>query len=217
MDNRQERRDEIVDQCHDHDWGDFWEENPGWAVWGITAPWRWANWGAVSGWVDYGWSEPVYYSYGENVYYDDNSVYYGDQVVATAEEYATQAEEIATSTPEAAPAQSDWMTLGVFALTPDGQGSGPSPTHFLQLVISKQGIINGTLYNSATKSSQNIEGMADKATQRAAWTVAGQTRPIMEAGVSNLTENTVPALVHFADGQTQQWLLVRMEEPAATP
>ena len=43
--------------------------------------------------------------------------------------------------------------------------------------------------------------------------VAGKTRPIMEAGISNLTEDTVPALVHLADGQTQQWLMVRLEEP----
>ena len=55
--------------------------------------------------------------------------------------------------------------------------------------------------------------MADKATQRAAWTVVGKTRPIMETGIANLTEDTAPALVHFADGQTQQWLMVRLEEP----
>ena len=29
----------------------------------------------------------------------------------------------------------------------------------------------------------------------------------------NLTEEDTSALLHFADGQTQQWLMVRMEEP----
>lgn len=67
----------------------------------------------------------------------------------------------------------EWM-LGVFALTPDGQASGPDPTLFLQLAISKEGIVNGTLNNSTTDTTQTIEGMADKASQRAAWTVAGQ-------------------------------------------
>ena len=43
------------------------------------------------------------------------------------------------------------MPLGVFALTPDGQKSGPDPTLFLQLAISKEGIISGTLNNSATE------------------------------------------------------------------
>jgi hypothetical protein len=60
---------------------------------------------------------------------------------------------------------------------------------------------------------QSIEGMVDKKTQRTAWTVVDQSRPIMETGINNLTEDSAPALVHFADGQTQQWLLVRLEEP----
>ena len=211
--NRSERRDEIRNQINDHPIQDFWSENPGWAAMRITRPYRWATWGAVTGWVGYGWTEPTSYSYGDSVYYEGDSVYQGDQVVASAEEYTQQAEEIATSAPEVAPDKAEWMTLGVFALTPDGQASGPDPTLFLQLAISKEGVISGTLRNTATESTQTIEGMADKASQRAAWTVAGKTRPIMETGISNLTEDTAPALVHFADGQTQQWLLVRLEEP----
>ncbi len=150
------------------------------------------------------------------MYYVDNSVYYGDEVVATADEYAQQAEQIAASAPEVAADEAEWMPLGVFALTQDGQASGPEPTLFLQLAISKEGIINGTLNNKADNSTQAIEGMADKASQRCAWNVVGKTRPIMETGIVNLTEDTAPALVHFADGQTQQWLMVRLEEPAAT-
>lgn len=163
--------------------------------------------------MGYGWTDSVDYSYGENVYYQDDQVYYGDQPVATAEEYAQQAEDIVASAPEVAPENGEWLPLGVFALTQDGKASGPEPTLFLQLAISKQGIISGTLHNSATNSTQTIEGMADKATQRAAWSVAGKSRPIMETGISKLTEDTAPALVHFADGQTQQWLMVRLEEP----
>ena len=105
------------------------------------------------------------------------------------------------------------MPLGVFAVTQDGQKSGPSPTLFLQLAVSKEGIISGTLNNKSTGQTQTIEGMADKKNQRAAWCVVGQERPIMETGINNLTQDTPPVLVHFADGQTQQWLLVRLEEP----
>ncbi len=211
--NRGERRDEILDQVNDHPVRDFWSENPLWGAWAITRPFRWANWGAMTGWVNYGWTEPTAYSYGDNVYYQDDSVYYGDQAVATAEEYAEQAEQIATSAPEVAPDKAEWMPLGVFALTPDGQKSGPDPTLFLQLALSKEGIIAGTLNNSATSQTQTIEGMADKKTQRCAWTVVGKTRPIMETGIVNLTKNTAPALIHFEDGQTQQWLMVRLEDP----
>ncbi len=212
--NRVERRDDIRQHCHDHPIRDFWSDHPLWGAWAISRPFRWAAWGGVTGWVDYGWTEPIYYSYGENVYYEDNSVYYGDQVVATADEYAQQAEAIVASAPEVAPDQAEWMPLGVFALTPDGQAAGPDPTLFLQLVISKQGIISGTLNNSSTNTTQTIEGMADKTTQRCAWNVQGKSRPIMETGIVNLTEDSAPALVHFADGQTQQWLMVRLPDPA---
>jgi hypothetical protein len=37
----------------------------------------------------------------------------------------------------------------------------------------------------------------------------------METGIVNLTQDTTPALVHFADGTTQQWLMVRMDKPGA--
>jgi hypothetical protein len=167
--------------------------------------------------VGYGWSEPTDYGYGENVYYDDGSVYYGEEAVATSEEYAQQAEDIAGSAPEVDPAKADWMPLGVFALTQDGQKTGPEPNLLLQLAISKEGVIAGTLHNTLTKETQTIEGMADKASQRCAWNVVGKTRPIMETGIVNLTEDTGPALVHFADGTTQQWLMVRLEEPADAP
>jgi len=170
----------------------------------------------MSGWIEYGWSEPVYYNYGSNVYYQDGSVYYGDQAVATEDEYAQQAEAIATNVPEEKPAAEDWMPLGVFAITADGEPTGAEPTLFLQLAVSKQGIISGTLQNTTTNSVQSIEGMVDKQTQRAAWTAAGKTRPLMETGISNLSQETTPALVHFPDGTTQQWLLVRMEESSET-
>ena len=153
------------------------------------------------------------YSYGDNVYYDGDQVYYGDQPVATAEQYSQQAEAIAASAPQTIPANSEWLPLGVFALTQDGQASGADPTLFMQLAISKQGVINGTFKNMATGNVQEVEGMADKQSQRVAWGVKDQKWPIVETGLSNLTQDTTPALIHFADGQTQQWLLVRLEEP----
>jgi len=44
----------------------------------------------------------------------------------------------------------------------------------------------------ATDSVQSIEGMVDKKSQRAAWTVVDKSRPIMETGINNLTEETAP-------------------------
>jgi hypothetical protein len=171
----------------------------------------------MTGWVDYGWSDPVYYNYGSNVYYDDGQVYYGDQAICTEAEYADQAEAIATNVPETKPAEADWMPLGVYAVTNDGQPTGTEPTMFLQLAVSKQGVLSGSFQNRSANTVQEVEGMVDKQTQRAAWTAVGKTRPLMETGIVNLTEDTTAALVHFADGSTQQWLLVRMDKPGSKP
>jgi hypothetical protein len=157
----------------------------------------------------------VYYNYGSNVYYQDDMVYYGDTAVATASDYANQAEQIAASVPPDPPPADDWMPLGVFAIVPDGDAGGSDPTMFLQLTVAKTGVIAGTLQNTATGTTKNIEGMVDKASQRAAWTEVGQSRPIMETGIGNLTQDTASVLVHYADGTTQQWLLVRMDAPPA--
>jgi hypothetical protein len=175
-----------------------------------------AVWPEVTGWVGSRGTAPFYYSYGDNVYYQDGSVYYGDQPVATEEEYAAQAEAIATNFPATKPAEKDWMPIGVFAMTADGKPTGADPTLFLQLAVSKQGVISGTLQNTATNSVQPIQGMVDKQSQRTAWTAADKIRPLMETGLANLTKDNTPALLHFPDGTTQQWLLVRMDDPGAT-
>ncbi len=178
----------------------------------MNRPYRWAAAAAIAGWVGYGaGGEASYYDYGENMYYQDGAVYSEGEQVATAEQYTQAAEQIATSIPKVQ--NPDWMSLGVFAITQDGQADGPTPTMFVQLNVSKEGIVAGTFQNTATDTAQPIEGMVDKKTQRAAWLISGKARPIMETGIFNLTKDTAPALVHFADGQTQQWLLVRLEEP----
>ena len=167
----------------------------------------------MANWFSWGGSATSY-AYGDTVYYQDDSVYYGDEAVATADEYTQQAEAIAAEAPELAENE-EWLSLGVFAITQDGQSSGPSPSMFLQLAVSKQGVIAGTFHNSETDQTEQVEGAVDTKTQRSAWTIAGKDRPIMETGIANLTEDSGPVLVHFADGQTQQWLLVRMEDPEA--
>ena len=212
--NRQQRGDEVRNQVgENHPRMDFWSNNPGWAALRITAPYRWATWGALGGWIGYGAGEPTSYAYGENIYYEGDQVYYGDQPVATADQYAQQADALAASAPPTKPESSEWLPLGVFALTQDGEATGVEPTIFMQLAISKEGVISGTLKNTATGQVQTLEGMADKKSQRVAWGVVGQKRPIMETGISSLTQDSSPALIHFADGQTQQWLLVRLPEP----
>jgi hypothetical protein len=159
-----------------------------------------------------GIGQPVYYDYGTNLYYEGDNVYYEGEVVATADEYAQQAQTIASNVPDVESENVDWMPLGVFALT-QKDGSVEDATLFMQLAISKEGIIAGTFQNTATDKATEVEGTIDQESQRAAWGPVGESWPIMETGVYNLTENEAGALLHFEDGQTQQWTMVRLDEP----
>lgn len=167
----------------------------------------------MTGWVVGNWNNapPVYYSYGDNLYYEGDNVYYNNEVICTTNEYAQQAQEIATSIPEVDPENVDWMPLGVFALTQDG-ASAEDATLFLQLAISKEGIIAGTFQNTATDESFEVQGTIDEKSQRAAWGKVGADWPIMETGIYNLTENDAGALLHFESGETQQWEMIRLDE-----
>jgi len=116
--------------------------------------------------------------------------------------------------PETAAEQAEemeWMPLGVFALTAEGVNAS---SMYLQLALSKEGIIAGTFYNESTGATHAIEGMVDAETQRAAWKAADGTNPdlIMETGVYNLTQDTADVLVHFGPEKTQEALLVRLDE-----
>ena len=137
---RQDRRQEVRNEFRDnHPRWDWALDHPRWAAWRVNAPWRWATVAALTGWI--GWGSPSYYDYGENIYYADDAVYSDGQQIATADQYAAAAEQIATNIP--AVKNPDWMPLGVFAITQDGQASGDTPTMFVQLAVSKEGIISG--------------------------------------------------------------------------
>ena len=182
--------------------------------------WRWATAGAITGWVASRWSQPVYYQYGSggNVYYQDNTVYVNGEEYGSAEEYYTDTSQVAESVPEMTDEQAEqleWMPLGVFAITAEGVNAS---SMFLQLAVSKEGIIAGTFYNESTDVTHPVEGMVDEKTQRAVWRAADGTNDdlIMETGIYNLTKESAEVLVHFGPEQTQEGLLVRMEEPESS-
>ena len=177
-------------------------------------PWGSVTWPTMSSAIQNGSANPIYYMYGDNVYYQNGSVYYGDKAVASEEDYIDQAEAIATSAPQTKPDKKGWMPIGVFVMSTSGEPDGIEPNFFLQLAVNKQGVLSGTLQNVSAKTVQPIEGMVDKQTQRTAWTVVDKARPIMETGAANLTQDSPSALVHFADGTTQKCLLVRIDKPA---
>jgi hypothetical protein len=94
------------------------------------------------------------------------------------------------------------------------QGEQVNGNDLFQLAVDKSGTIRGNYYNVLSDSTQPVYGSVDKTTQRAAWTVGDRKEPIYEAGFANLTKAETTMLVHFGTGRTQQWSLVRMEQPA---
>ncbi len=212
-------RDQINDHYdHDHLFDDFWDNNPGAHYRFHQNPvfWTWATFATVSAFMPWNWGAGAYYDYGSSgggSYPADSGTVYADEATYSSPEYCEQAEELANSAPEEAPADAEWLPLGVFAMTPD-DGSNALPNQFLQLAVSKEGIIAGTYQNKTTGKTESVDGMVDKESQRAAWTISSKNTPIMETGLQNLTMNETRALLHFADGTTQRWLLVRIEKPA---
>jgi hypothetical protein len=170
----------------------------------------------VTGWIVHRWANPVYYRYGSGgtVYYQDNVVYVNGEEYGSAEQYYQEASDLAESVPEINDAEAEeleWLPLGVFALTKEGVNAS---SMYLQLALSKSGIIAGTFYNESTGVTHPVEGMVDEKTQRAVWKAADGTNAdlIMETGVFNLTKDQADVLVHFGPEQTQTALLVRLNE-----
>ncbi len=197
----------------------FYERNlftPGWYhrhpnVWVASAvaasAWAAATWSGVSEWLDCD-SFPEDYDYGSGVLYQGDTVYVEGQPVGSAEQYYDQAASLADSRTATQDDQSQWMSLGVFALV---QGSQTDATMIFQLAVNRQGIIKGTLFNKIADTTLPVHGAVDKKTQRVAWTVDDNKSTVFDTGLYNLTKDQAPALVHFGKDRTQQWLLVRLK------
>jgi hypothetical protein len=162
------------------------------------------------------WTTPVYYTYrsGGTVYYENNIVYVNGEQYGPADKYYNQVNVLATSVPETTDEQAaelEWLPLGIFAITAEGVNAS---SMYLQLAVSKNGIVGGTFYNESTGATHPIEGMIDEKTQRAAWKAVDGTNAdvVMETGLFNLTQDQAPVLVHFGPEEPQTALLVRLDE-----
>jgi hypothetical protein len=191
----------------------WYTAHPGaWYAAGWTAgyAWRAATWASVGAWCAIGTSQPVYYDYGDNVTYQDNSVYVNGQDAGTSQQYYDSAETLASDgAAAAAPSDGDWMPLGVFAMSQSGQNNS---NMVIQLAVNKAGVIRGNYTDTTSNSSQTVQGSVDKTTQRAAWTIGSNKTTVIETGLYNLTKDEAPCLVHFGADRTEQWLLVRLKD-----
>ncbi|MGD9648497.1 MAG: hypothetical protein AB7U73_22495, partial [Pirellulales bacterium] len=107
--------------------------------------------------------------------------------------------------------QSEWQSLGVFGLV---QGDDTTANDMFQLGLNKEGVIRGNYYNALSETTLPVYGSVDPKTQRAAWSIGDKKDIVYEAGLSNLTQEATPCLVHFGKDKTQQLTLVRIEQPA---
>ena len=191
---------------------DWYRRYPGaWFATGWVAgnAWAWNNWDTVGDWLAYS-PTPLYYDYGNNVTYEDNSVYVAGQNVGSTEDYYNQASKIATEGTEAEAGDEGWLPLGVFAFCRTGQTSSD---FVLQLAVNKEGVIRGNYTDTTTNNTQAVHGAVDKQTQRVAFTVGDNETNVVETGLYNLTKDEAPALIHYGKDRTEQWLLVRLKQP----
>lgn len=182
--------------------------------WAADAMWATCAWADAAMYCGYGSASPMYYDYGNNVTYEDNSVYVNGESAGTSQEYYGQAAQLATAGAEAdAPDSADWLPLGVFALSKtDATKSDVS----LQLAVNHDGVLRGNYTDTVTGKTQIVHGSVDKKTQRVAFTVGDNKKTVVETGLYNLTKDEAPCLIHFGEDRTEQWLLVRLTKPAST-
>jgi hypothetical protein len=192
----------------------WYTAHPGaWAAagWAAGAAWTAATWPTITSFCSIP-ATPVSYDYGNNVVIQDNSVNVNGQDVGTAEQFASQATAIADQGQKAdATPEQEWKALGVFALV---QGDATSSNNVFQLAVNKDGVIRGNYYDGLMDTTTPVYGSVDNKSQRAAWTIGKKNDRVFEAGISNLTADQCPVLVHIGKDRTQQWMLVRMHQPA---
>ncbi|HEV3138774.1 MAG TPA: hypothetical protein VGZ26_12740 [Pirellulales bacterium] len=182
--------------------------------------WAAASLGAATGWL--GMSPAA----GETDTYVNGTIQTGDdgsddndsqpapsdqsQPVQNYQPQPAVASQLAQSGSELA-GDSNWLPLGVYALK---DGNQTEATAMLQLSVNKQGVLRGSYYDVVSDHGQAIQGAVDKKTRGVAWKVGSNGPVIFETALANLTQASGPVSLHFANGQTRQWSLARLEHPA---
>jgi hypothetical protein len=192
----------------------WWHPGLAWAnqssLWGLP------TWAGLSSW--YGgssWANPLNYDYGPggSLAFQDDGVYLNGTNFGSVAEFGQSAALLAAVDPpsdEAALANTEWLPLGVFAVSTSKQEADSSV--ILQLAVSKEGIVSGLLYDTAADKSEIVQGQMDSRTQRVAFRV-GDEDLVAEAGAYNLTQPEAGMLVHFGRDRLERFQLRRLDRP----
>ena len=104
----------------------------------------------------------------------------------------------------------EWMPMGTFAILDDVTQKESSQV--LQLATNKQGLIRGNYVDEATGEAKQVHGAVDPKSQRVAFKFVGDDKTVVECGLWNLTQDSVPLLVHLSEEQTEQKTLIRLTQ-----
>lgn len=198
----------------------YWWRHPHWDY-----AWRWFDGGLFAGYLVDDILNPIEYDYGSNVVYQGDTVYINNVPYVDSDAYYQQALDLASSgldiegentaqydSVESNP-EEKWMSMGTFAVTADGNQE--KSDRFLMLATDKKGHIRGNLINEETHQTTEVHGALDPKTQRVAFKLKGNDEVVAECGLWNLTQETVPLLVHIGRDRTEERTLVRLNEEDA--
>ncbi|MDH3717935.1 MAG: hypothetical protein OES79_07415, partial [Planctomycetota bacterium] len=169
--------------------------------------WKAPSWLPVKYWLRIE-QDGFSYFYGTNVVHRNGDVVVGDKRVATAADYRDSAREIAKRGQEPQKDGALWMALGVFAVV---RSAGTDEVNeFVQLSVDMEGNLRGTIWTAKQETAAPIKGFVDTRSQRTVWRIGDDNGITYEAGIFNLTGQTVPLLIHAADSTAQHAFLVRL-------
>lgn len=182
--------------------------------------WAWTTAPVLTNWVSFGWNRPYYWDYGpgEYIYTSNGVVYVNGRWYQPLPVYYNRTVQIVERAPDLTPeaaAELEWLPLGVFAVTLDGEAKADV---LVQLAVTKDGVISGTAFDQRSGAASPVEGMVDKQTQRAVWSFNNeqQKRVVMETSIYNLTQAEATGLVHYGPEDSRVVELVRLEDPSNT-
>lgn len=106
-----------------------------------------------------------------------------------------------------------WLPLGTFAILKDEE-TGTSE-QVLQLAMNRGGVLRGNIYDEKEDKLLPIIGAVDQETQRVAFRLADDQSRVYECGLWNLTQESLPLLVHEGKEKTETMKAVRLKDPNA--
>lgn len=213
----------LADQLFDLHWWRYCDWASGYGRLDDVPSWWWwtpVSWGQLTAHVKKlpREQEPLVFDPGVTVIIAGDRVYRDGRDAGSARQFVEFARHEANPDfrwePPFPGGRHDWLPLGVWALTRQEQGEA---SMFLQLSISRDGLISGGFTNIQTGEDLPIKGGTNRDQQRVAFHIGNNTDTVIECGLAHLTQDVAGAFLHFPDGRSQTWLLARLPGPGSAP